>query len=53
VTDVLVGDVFTVDASRDPRLSMGAQFKVKAIPDSSAGVIRDLSVVAHPAAGQV
>ncbi len=53
VTDVLVGDIFTVLACRDPRLALGAKFKVKAIPDTSAGVIRDLVVLAKPVAGQV
>ena len=53
ITDVLVGDIFTVTASRDPRLVLGRRFAVKAIPDSSAGVIRELSVSAHPSTGQV
>ena len=52
-TNVLVGDVFTVLACRDPRLSVSRKFIVKAIPDSSAGAIRDLSVVAYPETGQV
>ena len=53
VVDVLVGDVFTVLACRDPRLSVSRKFIVKAIPDSSAGAIRDLTVVAYPETGQV
>jgi hypothetical protein len=53
VTDVLVGDVFTVLACRDPRLSVSRKFIVKAIPDSSAGAIRDLTVAAFPETGQV
>jgi hypothetical protein len=38
---------------RDPRLAVARQFIVKAIPDSSAGAIRDLTVVAYPETGQV
>ncbi len=53
VTDVLVGDVYTVLACRDPRLSVSRKFIVKAIPDSSAGAIRDLTVAAFPETGQV
>jgi Family of unknown function (DUF6093) len=53
VTDVLVGDVFTVLTCRDPRLSVARQFVIKAIPDSSAGAIRDLTVAAYPETGQV
>jgi len=53
VVDVLVGDIFTVLACRDPRLSVSRKFIVKAIPDSSAGAIRDLTVVAYPETGQV
>jgi hypothetical protein len=53
VTNVLVGDVFTVLACRDPRLSVSRKFIVKAIPDSSAGAIRDLTVAAFPETGQV
>jgi hypothetical protein len=53
VVDVLVGDVFTVLACRDPRLSVSRKFIVKAIPDSSAGAIRDLTVAAYPETGQV
>lgn len=53
VVDVLVGDIFTVLACRDPRLSVSRKFIVKAIPDSSAGAIRDLTVAAFPETGQV
>jgi hypothetical protein len=53
VTNVLVGDVFTVLTCRDPRLSVSRKFIVKAIPDSSAGAIRDLTVAAYPETGQV
>jgi len=53
ITDVLVGDIFTITACRDSRLALGRSFAVKAIPDSSAGAIRELSVSAHPATGQV
>jgi hypothetical protein len=53
VTNVLVGDIFTVLACRDPRLSVSRKFIVKAIPDSSAGAIRDLTVAAYPETGQV
>jgi len=53
VTNVLIGDVFTVLTCRDPRLTVARQFVVKAIPDSSAGAIRDLTVVAYPETGQV
>ena len=53
VVDVLVGDIFTVLACRDPRLSVSRKFIVKAIPDSSAGAIRDLTVAAYPETGQV
>jgi hypothetical protein len=53
VTDVLVGDIFTVTTCRDPRLAVGRKFIVKAIPDSSAGAIRDVGVDAFPETGQV
>lgn len=52
-TNVLIGDVWTVLTCRDPRLTVARQFVVKAIPDSSAGAIRDLTVVAYPETGQV
>jgi hypothetical protein len=53
VTNVLIGDVWTVLTCRDPRLTVARQFVVKAIPDSSAGAIRDLTVAAYPETGQV
>jgi hypothetical protein len=53
VTNVLIGDVWTVLTCRDPRLAVARQFVIKAIPDSSAGAIRDLTVVAFPETGQV
>jgi Family of unknown function (DUF6093) len=53
VTNVLIGDVWTVLTCRDPRLTVARQFVIKAIPDSSAGAIRDLTVVAYPETGQV
>lgn len=48
VTNVAAGDIYTVDACRDPRLAAGAKFKVVAVPDSSAGALRTLIVTAKP-----
>lgn len=52
IEDVLIGDVYTVLQCRDARM-VARKFKVTAIPDSSAGALRDLTVVAHPDTGQV
>ncbi|HEY8881930.1 MAG TPA: DUF6093 family protein [Dermatophilaceae bacterium] len=48
VTNVAAGDIYTVDACRDPRLAAGARFKVVAVPDSSAGALRTLIVTKVP-----
>lgn len=48
VVNVTAGDIYTVDASRDPRLAAGARFKVVAVPDSSAGALRTLIMTKVP-----